>query len=71
MLKYKYVLDSRNFSDVEAFQEYLNKMGKKGYELVQWQLIDIGGFMAFNNRLQPVGNVLSILITWKIEDHDS
>lgn len=35
MLKFKYVIDSGNFSSVEAFQEYLNRMGKKGYELVQ------------------------------------
>lgn len=70
MLKYKYVIDSGNFSSIEAFQEYLNRMGKKGYELVQWQLINTG-FMACNNRVQPVSNVLlSILITWKIEDHD-
>lgn len=70
MLKYKYVIDSGNFSSIEAFQEYLNRMGKKGYELVQWQLINTG-FMACNNRIRPVSNVLSILITWKIEDHDS
>lgn len=25
MLKYKYVIDSRNFSGIEAFQEYLNR----------------------------------------------
>lgn len=70
MLKYKYVIDSGNFSGMEDFQEYLNRMGKKGYELVQWQLINTG-FMACNNRIQPVSNVLSMLITWKIEDHDS
>ena len=35
MLKYKYVIDSGNFSSIEAFQEYLNRMGKKGYELIQ------------------------------------
>ena len=70
MLKFKYVIDSENFSNIEAFQEYMNKMGKKGYELVQWQLVNTG-FWACNNRIQPIGNVLSILITWKIEDHDS
>lgn len=70
MLKYKYVIDSGNFSSVEAFQEYLNRMGKKGYELVQWQLINTG-FMACNNKIQPISNTLSIFITWKIEDHDS
>lgn len=70
MLKYKYVIDSGNFSGIEAFQEYLNRMGKKGYELVQWQLVDLG-FITCNSRVQPVNGVLSILITWKIEDHDS
>lgn len=45
-------------------------MGKKGYELVQWQLVDLG-FITCNSRVQPVNGVLSILITWKIEDHDS
>ena len=68
MLKFKYVIDSENFSNIEAFQEYLNKMGKKGYELVQWQLVN---FINCYNTIQPVCNTLSILITWKIEDHDS
>lgn len=70
MLKYKYVIDSGNFSNIEAFQEYLNRMGKKGYELVQWQLVDTS-FITCNSRVQPVCNTLSILITWKIEDYDS
>ena len=68
MLKYKYVVDSGNFSNVEAFQEYLNRMGKKGYELVQWQLVN---FVNCLTKIQPTSNTLSILITWKIEDHDS
>lgn len=70
MLKYKYVIDSGNFSGIEEFQAYLNRMGKKGYELVQWQLVNTG-FMACNNQIQPTSDTLSILITWKIEDHDS
>lgn len=68
MLKYKYVIDSGNFSSIEEFQAHLNRMGAKGYELVQWQ------FVNFVNRcikIQPISNALSILITWKIEDHDS
>lgn len=69
MLKYKYIIDSGNFSSMEAFQEYLNRMGKKGYELVQWQLVN-AGFMSLNSIIQPVNNALSIFITWKIEDHD-
>lgn len=70
MLKYKYVIDSGNFSSIEVFQEYLNRMGKKGYELVQWQLVN-ASFMTCNNSvIQPVSNTLSIFITWKIEDHD-
>ena len=68
MLKYKYVIDSGNFSGVEAFQEYLNRMGKKGYELVQWQIVN---FINCCSTIQPISSVLSILITWKIEDHDS
>lgn len=69
MLKFKYVVDSGNFSNIEAFQEYLNKMGKKGHELVQWQLVN---FINCYSTIQPVCNTLSILTTWKIEeDHDS
>ena len=68
MLKYKYVIDSGNFSSIEAFQEYLNRMGKKGYELVQWQLVN---FVNCCSTIQPTSNTLSVLITWKIEDHDS
>ena len=70
MLKYKYVIDSGNFSSIESFQEYLNRMGKKGYELVQWQLVNTG-FRACYSKIQPISSILSILITWKIEDHDS
>lgn len=69
MLKYKYVIDSGNFSSIEAFQEYLNRMGKKGYELVQWQLVNTS-FTAYNSIIQPASNTLSIFITWKIEDCD-
>ena len=28
MLKYKYVIDSGNFSSIEEFQAHLNRMGK-------------------------------------------
>lgn len=68
MLKYKYVIDSGNFSSIEEFQAYLNRMGKKGYELVQWQLVN---FVNCCTKIQPTSDTLSILITWKIEDHDS
>lgn len=68
MLKFKYIIDSGNFSSIEAFQEYLNRMGKKGHELVQWQLVN---FANCCSTIQPTSNTLSILITWKIEDHDS
>ena len=68
MLKYKYIIDSGNFSSIEEFQAYLNRMGKKGYELVQWQLVN---FVNCLTKIQPTSNTLSILITWKIEDHDS
>lgn len=67
MLKYKYVIDSGNFSSIEEFQAYLNRMGKKGYELVQWQLVN---FVNCCIKIQPTSDTLSILITWKIEDHD-
>lgn len=70
MLKFKYTIDGGNFSSIEEFQAYLNRMGAKGYELVQWQLVNTG-LMDYNNQIQPISNVLSILITWKIEDHDS
>lgn len=70
MRKFKYIIDGGNFSSMEEFQAYLNRMGAKGYELVQWQLINTG-FTVYNNQIQPISNVLSILITWKIEDHDS
>ena len=68
MLKYKYVIDSGNFSSIEEFQAYLNRMGAKGYELVQWQLVN---FVNCCSKIQPTSDTLSILITWKIEDHDS
>lgn len=68
MLKYKYVIDSGNFSSIEEFQAYLNRMGKKGYELVQWQLVN---FVNCCIKIQHTSDTLSILITWKIEDHDS
>ena len=68
MLKYKYVIDSGNFSSIEEFQAHLNIMGKKGYELVQWQSVN---FVNCRSKIQPTSNTLSILITWKIEDHDS
>ena len=68
MLKFKYIIDSGNFSSIEEFQAYLNRMGKNGYELVQWQLVN---FVNCLTKIQPISNVLSILITWKIEDHDS
>lgn len=68
MLKFKYIIDSVNFSSIEEFQAHLNRMGKKGYELVQWQLVN---FINCCSTIQPISNILSILITWKIEDHDS
>jgi hypothetical protein len=68
MLKFKYIIDSRNFSSIEEFQAYLNRNGTKGYELVQWQLVN---FVNCCSKIQPTSDTLSILITWKIEDHDS
>ena len=68
MLKFKYIIDSRNFSSIEEFQAYLNRNGAKGYELVQWQLVN---FVNCLTKIQPTSDTLSILITWKIEDHDS
>ena len=68
MLKYKYIIDSGNFSSIEECQAYFNRMGKKGYELVQWQLVN---FVNCLTKIQPTSDTLSILITWKIEDHDS
>lgn len=68
MLRFKYIIDSGNFSDIKAFQEYLNRMGKKGYELVQWQPVN---FVNCYSTVQPTSNTISIIITWKIEDHDS
>lgn len=58
MLKYKYSIDHGDFSSIEDFQEYLNKMGNKGYELVQWRSVNAG-----------LGN-MRVVTTWKIEDHD-
>ena len=68
MLKFKYNIDGGNFSSIEEFQAYLNRMGAKGYELVQWQLVN---FVNCCIKIQPTSDTLSILITWKIEDHDS
>lgn len=68
MLKYKYIIDGGNFSGIEEFQAYLNRMGAKGYELVQWQVIN---FINCCSTIQPTSDTLSIFIAWKIEDHDS
>ena len=68
MLKFKYIIDSGNFSSIEEFQAYLNRMGAKGYELVQWRSVN---FVNCWGTIQPTSNTLPILITWKIEDHDS
>ena len=68
MLKFKYIIDSGNFSSIEEFQAHLNRMGAKGYELVQLQLVN---FVNCCSIIQPTSDTLSILITWKIEDHDS
>lgn len=68
MLKFKYIIDSGNFSSIEEFQAHLNRMGAKGYELVQWQLVN---FVNCCSTIQPTSDTLSILITWKIEGHDS
>ena len=62
------MIDSGNFSSIEEFQAHLNRMGAKGYELVQWRLVN---FVNCCSTIQPTSNTLSILITWKIEDHDS
>lgn len=29
MLKYKYLIDAGNFTDMASFKEYLNRMGQK------------------------------------------
>lgn len=68
MLKFKYIIDSGNFSSIEEFQAHLNRMGAKGYELVKWQFVN---FVNCCSTIQPTSDTLSILITWKIEDHDS
>ena len=68
MLKFKYSIDDGNFSSIEEFQAYLDRMGAKGYELVQWQFVN---FVNCCSKIQPTSDTLSILITWKIEDHDS
>lgn len=50
MLKFKYIIDSGNFSSIEEFHAYLNRMGAKGYELVQWQLV-YTGFQVCNSMI--------------------
>lgn len=69
MIKYKYLIDAGNFTDMASFNEYLNRMGKKGYWLVQWHLVSTS-FAALNSIIQPVSNTLSILITWKIKSSE-
>lgn len=46
-------------------------MGNKGYELVQWQTVNFVNFVNCYSVIQPFSNTLPIIITWKIEDHDS
>jgi hypothetical protein len=69
MIKYKYIIDSGNFSSIEEFQAHLNRMGAKGYELVQWQVVNF--INCCSTTIQPTSDTLSTFITWKIEDHDS
>lgn len=66
MLKFKYLIEAGNFSDITAFETYINKKGIKGYELVQWQVIS-SNFSTYNQQIQFAQDVLSVLITWKIE----
>lgn len=66
MLKFKYKIEAHNFSDLSAFEAYINGMGEQGYELVQWQIVDTS-FMLFHSQVQPVHGALSVLIIWKIE----
>lgn len=66
----KYVIDSGNFSSIEEFQAHLNRMGAKGYELVQWLLVNTE-FYVCNSGTLPNISPLPVIITWKIEDHDS
>lgn len=70
MLKYKYVIDSGNFSSIEAFQGYLNRMGEKGYELVHWQIVNTGFYVYDSGTLSNI-SPLPVIATWKIEDYDS
>lgn len=70
MLKFKYLIVKRDFPDVKAFQEYLNRLGQRSYELIQWQLISTN-VITCNSIAQSISTTLSVLITWKIEDHDS
>ena len=69
MIKYKYQIDAGNFTSITAFKEYLNRMGKNGYELVQWQMIDFNA-MILECQYQPVSGTLPVLITWKIESSE-
>ena len=70
MLKFKYSIDAGNFSSIEEFQAYLNRMGAKGYELVQWQLENTGFYGRISGTLPNI-SPLPVIITWKIDDHDS
>lgn len=65
MIKYKYLIDAGNFTDIASFKEYLNRMGQKGYELVQWQMVNFNT-MIIECKHQPINGTLPVLITWKI-----
>lgn len=58
MLKYKYKIDTGEFSSLKEFENYLNRMGDKGYELVQADTSFIGS-----------ENIHKCII-WKIENHE-
>ena len=70
MLKFKYIIESGNFSSIEEFKAHLNRMGAKGYELVQWLLVNTGFYVCDSGTLPNI-SPLPVIITWKIEDHDS
>lgn len=69
MLKFKYEVKAISFPDIKAFQAYLNEMGNKGYELIQWQ--QVFNVLPVLDKVQDIIEKLNVIITWKIENHDS
>lgn len=67
MLKFIYKIDPGGFTDINAYSEYLNRMGEQGYELVQYERVN-RAHIIFNFDMYPRKKQLYFVTTWKKEN---